>query len=376
MRITPTKHRIRSASFAPSPVAGPFPRRAAAACLLAFLGCSDAPPDDESTGAGGEDGGNGFIEGGTFVPSGGNTGGGIGPVGGSTGGSIGPVGGNTGGSVGPVGGETGGGGGIGPVGGESGGTVGPVGGEGGGGQVERPATLVAAIVLSETPQVPQAGLSVTVTEPVELPNAPGCSVVQVNPNAPAPAPATGYDAGTITVGGVAGAPLTFSPQAGGAGTTYTGPGIGSDVFSDGAMITAQAAGGPHMGAFSLQVQAPQSLNITEPRQQFGQTLDAGDALSVRWNAGGAESLLITVLPADGLEFTPSAGSWVFCGVPDTGSFDIPAGTLNRIADGAGPFGQGALVTLTRTRVATTQVGTDQAVLTASTTQAVPVTFSP
>jgi hypothetical protein len=347
------------------------------ACLLGLLGCSDVPPDDESTGAGGDDGGNGFIEGGTFVPSGGSTGGGIGPVGGGTGGSIGPVGGETGGSIGPVGGETGGA--IGPMGGETGGGggIGPVGGEGGGGgNVERPATLVAAIVLTETPQVPQAGLSVSVNEPVALPNAPGCSVVQVNPNAPAPAPAMGYDAGTITVGGVAGAPLTFSPQASGAGTTYAGPGIGSDIFSEGAMITAQAAGGPHMGAFSLSVQAPQGLNITEPRQQFGQTLDAGDALSVRWNAGGAESLLITVLPADGLEFTPSAGSWVFCGVPDTGSFDIPAGTLNQIANGAGPFGQGALVTLTRTRVATTQVGTDQAVLTASTTQAVPVTFAP
>jgi hypothetical protein len=343
--------------------------------LLASLGCSDAPPDDSSSGAGGEDGGSGFVEGGTFVPSGGSTGGGIGPVGGGAGGGVGPVGGETGGSVGPVGGGTGGT--VGPVGGDPGGNVVPVGGEGGsGGVVERPAALVAAIVLTETPQVPQSGLSVSVTEPVALPNSPGCSVVQVNPNAPAPAPAMGYDAGTITVGGVSGGPLTFNPQAGGAGITYAGPGVGDDLFSDGAMITAQAAGGPHMGAFSVQVQAPQSLNITQPRQQFGQTLDAGDALSVRWNAGGAESLLITVLPTDGLEFTPRAGSWVFCGVPDTGSFDIPAGTLNPVADGAGILGQGALVTLTRTRVATTQVGTDQAVVTASTTQAVPVTFSP
>lgn len=369
MRKIPTKHRMRPASSTSSSGRGPWPR-VASACLLALLGCSNVPSDDGGGGAGGDDGGSGFIEGDTFVPSGGSSGG----SGGSTGGTVGPIGGTAGGSVGPVGGETGGT--VGPVGGETGGQIGPVGGEGGGGSVERPASLLAAIVLSETPQVPQAALGVAVTEPIELPNVPGCSVVQVNPNAPAPAPATGYDAGAITVDGVAGAPLTFSPQASGAGTTYTGPAVGSDVFSDGAVITAQAAGGPHMGAFSLQVEAPQSLNITEPRQQFGQTLDAGDALSVRWNAGGAESLLITVLPTDGLEFTPSAGSWVFCGVPDTGSFEIPARTLNPVAEGAGPFGQGALVTLTRTRVATTQIGSDQAVLSASTTQAVPVTFSP
>ena len=350
---------------------------------MMLAACSNAPVEDNSEIA--DDGGLGGSGAGglAVVPTGGN--GGAPATGGSAGGTIGTggtvgtggAGGDSGGTVGPVGGTGGAGGGSG---GDTGGAIGPVGGQGGGGAggvVERPAALVAAIVLTETPQVPQGTANASLTEPVELPSAPGCTAVQVDPGAQGGAPARGYDAGAITVSGLNGGNLVFQPSAGPNGTTYGLPGaVPSDLFADGAMLTAQSAGGPHLGAFSIQVAAPQAVNITEPRQQLGETHDAGDALSVRWNAGGAESLLITVLPADFPDYNPQRGTWVFCGVPDTGSFEIPAGTLTHVADNADFLGQPALVTITRTRVTVAAVGADQALITASTTQAVPVTFTP
>lgn len=341
--------------------------------VLAAFACSNAPADDgDDAGTGGT--GGDLTSGGTpFVPTGGN-----GPTGGTaSGGDITPTGGNAqGGDIVPTGGN-GTGGVIVPTGG-SGGDPGPVGGSGGsGGGVERPPALVAAIVLTETPQVPQASASASITEPGQLPNNPGCTAVRVDPNAPPAAAPRGYDAGAITVSGLGGGNLVFQPSPGANGTVYSlAGGVASDLFGDGANLTAQAAGGPHMGGFSVSVAAPQSLNITEPRQQIGETHDAGGSLSVRWNGAGAESLLITVLPANFPDFAPQAGTWVFCGVPDNGSFEIPAGTLNDVAENADFLGQPALVTITRTKVGLSTIGADQVAITASTTQAVPITLTP
>lgn len=351
------------------------PRRGSAAftlCLSALTwaaACSNAPPDDGSEDTDGGVGGDLVGGGGTpTFPGGGHEV----PVGGQGGpGGGGPP--PTGGDTPPTGGQATGGHGGDPF--PTGGTGGdppPVGGSGG--QVERPGALIAAVVLTETPQIPQATANASVTEPIDLPSSPGCTAVQVNPNAPPAAAARGYDAGAITVTG-ANANLVFQPSAGANGVTYTAGGVPQDIFNDGAMLTAQAAGGPHLGAFSVQVQAPQSVNITEPRQQIGSTIDANGSVSVRWNAGNAESLLITVIPTDFPDYNPQAGTWVFCGVPDNGSFDIPAGTLGPVAAGADFLGQPALVTITRTKVGQTQVGPDRAVITASTTQAVPVALS-
>jgi hypothetical protein len=336
--------------------------------VLAAFGCSNAPADDGDDAGGGGTGG--FISsGGTpFVPMGGN-----GPTGGTgSGGDFVPVGGSgpTGGTYMPTGGN--GEGGIFVPTGGTGGDPGPV-----GGSAERPPALVAAIVLTQTPQVPQASASASITEPGQLPNNPGCTAVRVDPNAPAGAAPRGYDAGAITVSGVNNGNLVFQPSPGANGTVYSLPGaVPTALFNDGANLTAQAAGGPHMGSFSVSVAAPQAVNITAPQQQFGETQNAGDALSVRWNGSGAESLLITVLPADFPDFNPKSGTWVFCGVPDNGSFEIPAGTLAGVAEGADFLGQPALVTITRTKVGLTTVGADQVAITASTTAAVPITLTP
>ena len=58
---------------------------------------------------------------------------------------------------------------------------------------------------------------------------------------------------------------------------------------------------------------------------------------------------------------------------DTGSFTIPGGDLRRTR-GVSPIGQGALIAVTRTRSATAQAGTSQAVLTATTSYGVVVTL--
>jgi hypothetical protein len=243
--------------------------------------------------------------------------------------------------------------------------------------VERPPVLVAAIVLAEQPQVPLASAAATVTAPGELPNQPGCTVVDVDPNAQA-APTPGYDAGVLRVSGAASA-LEFVPSPDGAlGTRYqASPAPGDDVFADGAMLTASGAGGPQFPAFEVSVAAPNRVVVQEPRAAFGETNSVGDDLVVRWTPGQSESLLVTLLPAQLVpEVQPQRGKWVFCAASDaSGTVTIPADQVAAVGDEPDfPFGQGALVIVTRTRVGTTQVGPDTAAITASTSEGVPVTL--
>ena len=365
---------MHTAPRRPSPSAACLPARFAARVAAVGLGlgmfaCADAPANPDSTeqdlgyiGYGGSSGYGGSIAtGGQTQPAGDAT------V--STGGQAQPGGASGSGGIEPTGGASG-------TGGGSGGTLlGPDAGTGGS-PVPRPAQLVAAIVLTETPQVPTSSAQVAVTEPGTLPNQPGCSVVHVDPNGAQPT-AVSYDAGPIVVSGVQGAPLTFQPSPSGGGYTYQlNGGVPEDLFCDGATLSAHGSGGSQFGAFDVQVVAPQGLSISAPNQGFGEQAPAGDPLDIRWNAGQSESLLITIAPAEGLDFTPQAGNWVFCGVPDTGSFTVPAGTLVPLAQDAGILGQQALVILTRTRVSLGQAGADQVFITASTTQGVPLALSP
>jgi hypothetical protein len=242
---------------------------------------------------------------------------------------------------------------------------------------ERPPVLVAAVVLTEQPQVPLATAAATVTPPGELPNQPGCTVVDVDPNAQA-APTPSYDAGVLRVSGAASA-LEFVPSPDGAlGTRYqASPPPGDDVFADGAMLTASGAGGPQFPAFEVSVVAPNRVVVQAPRAQFGETNSVGEDLVVRWTPGQAESLLVTLLPAQLVpEVQPQRGKWVFCAASDaSGTVTIPADQVAAVGDDPDfPFGQGALVIVTRTRVGTTQVGPDSAAITASTSEGVPVTL--
>lgn len=342
----------------------PPPRRRPAffpLCLAASLvaGCATAPPEGDN------DGGPEFFEFGRGpLPQGGAGGQVLPPPGGDgTGGSE-PVGGAQ-----PLGGSMGGG--LSPA--DMGAGVDPDSGP----SVPRPAALIATIVLAEQPQVPSGSAIVSVTEPSPLPNVPGCSVVRVNPNAPPQAAGKGHDAGPITVTG-ARSPLVFRPIGDPVGGYQYSPEVapGSDLFDDGAQLLASSPGGSQMGPFQVMVAAPARVRIDGPTLGFGETLSNRDPVSVRWGASQSESLLITLFPAqfsvDSLE--PLEGNWIFCGVPDTGSYEVPGNLIEQMAPEPDLFGQGALLLITRSRFTQTMMGTDSTVLVATTSEGAPLTF--
>ena len=224
-----------------------------------------------------------------------------------------------------------------------------------------PDRLVASIVLTEIPQVPSASADVNVGEPLEFNDQPGCVVVAVDPNAAPPAAPPDWDVGAVTVSGVNGADLLF--QLGGDGQYRTNGNIPSDLFGNGAMMTATAAGGTNMGAFQLQIPAPAQVSVSSPGFLANHDRDAD--LNVRWNAAGATTVVITVFPSGG-DGSPERGNWVFCGSADTGSFTVPGAQLSQISPGGG-FGPTAVVGVARTNVVTAEVGAHQAVFAVSST---------
>lgn len=227
--------------------------------------------------------------------------------------------------------------------------------------VVQPERLVAAVVLSETPQADLASAAVSVSEPIEIGGAPGCVVQNVNPDANDPV-APSFDGGAITVSGLAdGQPLVFGLS----GAAYQPDrAVPANLFADGAALVAEGSGGGAMGAFRIEFPAPNSVSLQSPANLA--TVDRGRDLNVRWNAGNGDTVLITVLPTDGpLSTEPERGNWIFCGADDTGSFTVPASALGQFPDG-GFLGQSALIVVTRFTVRTTAVGPHEAVGTAST----------
>jgi hypothetical protein len=221
--------------------------------------------------------------------------------------------------------------------------------------------LVATIALTEIPQANNGSAVVDVTAPVEFNQEPGCVVVQVDPNAPpAPSPVDG-DAGAITVTGLNGGMLVFNRGADGQYAPAFA--VGADVFPDGAPLHAEGAGGADMGAFAIDVNAPQGVSVSGPGR--GEQVDPGDGLRVRWNPAGGTTVLVTISPADS-NFSPKRGNWVFCGAADTGEFTVPAEQMRQLPSGGFPLGEETLVVVTRTMVTTTQVGPHQAVFAATT----------
>ena len=224
---------------------------------------------------------------------------------------------------------------------------------------------IATVTVIQQPQVPEADISVGVTRFVEpMPGVGDCQVVQVDPDRP-PAAADQLAAGPITVDGVRGGPFVFSHD----GRGYqTDRGIPSELFGNGDTIRASAGGAL---PFNLAVAAPAAVNIQSPGQLASV---AGDEdLTIRWNAGQGDAVLITVFPTRPLSVDAQEGDWIFCGAMDTGSFTIRGSDLRRTR-GVSPLGQGALIAVTRTRSATAQAGTSQAVLTATTSYGVVVTL--
>lgn len=214
---------------------------------------------------------------------------------------------------------------------------------------------VATVTLVQQPEEGQ--ITVAVTELVEPMPAPGdCQVVRVDPNDPPPV-ANDLDAGDITVEGARGGPFTFRRV----GRTYQADRpVPATLFGNGDTLRAQGAGPL---PFDLQVPAPAEVVVQSPGG-FAM-LPANADLTVRWNAGNAEAVLITVIPV-GVGFEAAEGDWVFCGAADTGSFTVRGRDLERAAGAGIPGLPNALVAVTRIRTVSEDVGTSRAILTATT----------
>jgi len=240
---------------------------------------------------------------------------------------------------------------------------------------DRPDRLVAGVVLTRQPQGESGTATAAITEPVEVPAVEGCTVLEVDPNAPAP-PIRGYHGGRLTVEGTGGGPLTFAP----AGNVESGfdyvpdRGVDDGVFAPGAELTLTGEGGPHFEAFVMMIQAPDDVDMSRP-SAFGDDQDVGEPLQVRWRPAESDTMLLTVFPVAPFSTDPEAGNWIFCAVAETGAFDVPPEFLGQIG-GGGIAGRPVIVALTRTVVHAVPVGDgDQAVLSALVMQGGVVTLT-
>jgi hypothetical protein len=228
-----------------------------------------------------------------------------------------------------------------------------------------PEGLLATVVVTTQPQVPAASLDVLVQLPAELPQGEGCGVVAVDPDDPPPPLAEQFDAGTITIDGLRGGPY----MANFAGDRYQVPAINDGGFAGGAQLTARSTGGV-LPAFDLSLVAPSDVRVSEPAQL--DTVNARDDLTIRWNAGDGDAMIITLFPTEPFSVDPAEGNWIFCGAPDTGSFTISGDDVRQLV-GNNPLGQGVLIAVTRTKSVMQPAGTGDAMLTATTSFGVPIT---
>jgi hypothetical protein len=182
--------------------------------------------------------------------------------------------------------------------------------------------------------VNQAGAGARFVAPTPIPDPETvfgpCAVTASDPDAPSPPPAFGYDAGEIVVSGTSPA-VTLTPvDEGSAGTGYSS-GLPEDLETvlpvGGALLTITAAGGADIPAFSTYVQVPEPVILTAPPTGLIESVNASSDLSVTWNAGTGQQVLVTLTPLSST-FQLAAGAGLVCtALGDPGALVIPAAAL-------------------------------------------------
>jgi len=205
-----------------------------------------------------------------------------------------------------------------------------------------------------------AGAGARFTDPVlspepEVVHGP-CVVTESDPDAPEDAPLFGYDAGQITVTGTDPAVTLTTIDEGAAGTGYDS-GLSEDLEallpSGGALLTVVGGGGQDLPAFTAYVQVPEPVTLTSPATGIFKSVDASSDLTVSWNVGTGESVLVTMTPLSAT-YQPIAGKGLVCGeTGDPGVMQIPATALSAVkSSGVGTVAIG----VTRIRTSTTNAG--------------------
>ena len=186
-----------------------------------------------------------------------------------------------------------------------------------------------------------------------------CLAVPVDPSRPA-APAASLDAGTILVTGTsAEVTMTFTDPlpAGGRGYASSLPQETESLHpAAGASITARAAGGADLPAFTLVTPTPAPVRMTRPSGGFFDSISADRALEVAWNAAEADTVVVGVGIIDvevlAGSYEAVAGDSLLCTLegPDPGTYTIPAEAMARLPG----RGQGYYARVSVTRVRTTR----------------------
>lgn len=176
----------------------------------------------------------------------------------------------------------------------------------------------------------------------------------------------GYDAGEITVSGTLQAVVLSPVDDGDLGTDYASN--LSDDLEDllpqgGAILMVKAAGGPDIGPWTGVLQTPEAVVISGPEMGFGASHSASSPLTITWNAGSGDTVMISLSPLSS-GFKIEAGVSVTCWFTgDTGSGVVPAGVLSQVLKGGD--GQNLAVGVTRIRNGTAKSATHSVPLTAA-----------
>ncbi|MDF1563289.1 MAG: hypothetical protein P1V51_09605 [Deltaproteobacteria bacterium] len=220
----------------------------------------------------------------------------------------------------------------------------------------------AIITLTDIPQVPLSTVEAVVTDVFDPPPPAGCSNEAYDPNAPTTLP--GFDAGQIVVGGLAGSAVTLNPVAVSGGVEYQPAGsVPRPLFNEGNVITANAMGGPDLGAFSINLTTPQEMALISPTP--GATVaqqPASSPMTITWTPGGGDLVVITLTPADLFYLSAISGTMLVCVTNDTGSFEVPAQYLAPVRDGGAQNGNAFLGVTRSASVTNLLAGGSQAVL--------------
>ena len=130
----------------------------------------------------------------------------------------------------------------------------------------------------------------------------------------------GLSAGTIPITGTVTA-LTLTPAGTAPDVDYsTSPTAPTPLFTAGATISVEGAGGPDFGAFSATVTAPATLAGFTPPTSLSRA-----GYTATWTAGTDTIWIIAVATNH-----TAIPAYVVCRVGDTGTFSIPASTFAMI----------------------------------------------
>jgi hypothetical protein len=192
------------------------------------------------------------------------------------------------------------------------------------------------LIQVETSQVQNASISASIdTVPAPTPTPlqveGPCQLLPEGSAAPG-ATIPSLDAGLITVTGLS-QPVTLTPTTVGESYVRYGSGLPESTASllspQSPVVTATAAGGASVPAFTVEVTVPKQVNVTSPTQKVGADADLG----VKWTADTATFMRVDLFVYDSEKSAQASGPIIACAVDgDPGTLAVPKALLSKLPD--------------------------------------------